>query len=198
MGREARCEATWGTRSGQVSVHLDASELRVRGAFRAVAPLAAIGEVRADAGVLRFRAGADEVALALGAGAPRWATALRTPPPSLAAKLGIATATRVIVEGAVDDAALAAALDAGTRTRDGAADLVVARVDDADALAAVLARREPQLAGGARLWVVYVKGKGAPLGETAVRAMLRERGFIDVKVAAVSPRLTALAFTLRA
>jgi|GEM_PF-4692907 len=38
----------------------------------------------------------------------------------------------------------------------------------------------------------------APLGETAVRGLLRRRGLVDVKVASVSPRLTALAFVRRA
>jgi hypothetical protein len=42
--------------------------------------------------------------------------------------------------------------------------------------------------------VVYTKGRGAPLGETAVRAALRERGLIDLKVASVSAALTALKF----
>jgi hypothetical protein len=42
VGREARCTASWGTRSGAVTVHLDATELTVRGAFRASAPLASL------------------------------------------------------------------------------------------------------------------------------------------------------------
>ena len=42
--------------------------------------------------------------------------------------------------------------------------------------------------------VVYTKGARAPLGETTVRGMLRERGLMDLKVAAVSPALTALKF----
>ncbi|HZO94045.1 MAG TPA: hypothetical protein VFB22_09735 [Candidatus Baltobacteraceae bacterium] len=180
-----------------MALHLDGTELRARGAFRAVAPLAGMRDVSASGGVVRFRAGSDEVALALGPAAGRWAAALRTPAPTLAAKLGIGAATRVLVDGTVDDPALEAALGEGTRVRTGAADAVVARVDDADTLAGVLRRRERRLAAGARVWVVYVKGKNAPLGETAVRALLRERGFVDVKVAAVSTRLTALAFVRR-
>jgi hypothetical protein len=42
--------------------------------------------------------------------------------------------------------------------------------------------------------VVYTKGKHAPLGETAVRALLRERGLMDFEVASVSATLTALKF----
>jgi hypothetical protein len=195
MGREARCSATWGTLHGDVTVHLDAAELTARGAFRARAPLASLRDVRVVADTLRFRAGDDDVALVLGAAAaPRWAAALTTPPPSLAKKLGISAGTRVLALGEIDDAALAEALAAGTPAGDGEAELIVARVDDADTLAriehdhrALLERRVP-------LWVVYTKGKHAPLGETAVRGMLRERGLMDLKVAAVSPVLTALQF----
>jgi hypothetical protein len=45
------------------------------------------------------------------------------------------------------------------------------------------------------VWIVYTKGKDAPLGESAVRAALRERGYRDTKVAAVSATRTALRFT---
>jgi hypothetical protein len=71
---------------------------------------------------------------------------------------------------------------------------MVARVDDADALARVADANRAQLERGVPLWVIYTKGKAAPLGETTVRAMLRERGLMDLKVASVSPALTALKF----
>jgi len=76
-------------------------------------------------------------------------------------------------------------------------ELIVARVDDADELVRIAADHEALLARRVPLWVVYTKGKGAPLGETAVRRMLRERGLIDVKVASVSATLTALQFARR-
>ena len=66
-----------------------------------------------------------------------------------------------------------------------------------DALARVASRRQPELDARVPLWVVYTKGKNGPLGEAAVRAMLRERGLIDLKVAAVSSALTALQFVRR-
>ncbi len=193
MGREARCAATWGARRGDVSAHLESTELAVRGAFRARAALASLRDVRADGGTLYFRAGDDDVALVLGAAAPRWAAAIAAPPPSLATKLGIA-GKRVLVEGALDDAALAAAVATATQTYAGDAELIVARVDDADELARIARDRRTLLDAGLPMWVVYTKGARAPLGETAVRALLRERGLMDLKVASVSGTLTALKF----
>jgi hypothetical protein len=196
VGREARCAASWGAQSGAVTVHLDANELTVRGAFRARAALASLRDVRAEGDTLRFRAGEDDVALRVGVAASRWAAAIAAPPPSLAAKLGIRAETRVLVVGAVDDDELARALATGIAT-DRDPDLIVARVDDADELARVAAEHAALLERRVPLWVVYTKGKGAPLGETAVRAMLRERGLVDLKVASVSATLTALQFARR-
>jgi hypothetical protein len=193
MGREARCAASWGAQSGTVTVHLDAAELTVRGAFRARAALASLRDVHADGETLRFRAGEDEVALRVGSTAPRWAAAIAKPPPSLAAKLGIGAETRVLTVGAIDDDALARALAAGIASeRD--PDVIVARVDDPGELARAVSDHRALLESRVPLWVVYTKGRRAPLGETAVRAMLREQGLIDLKVASVSATLTALQF----
>lgn len=194
MGREARCTAWWGTRTGDVSVHLAGGEIAVRGAIRARAPLASLRDVRVTGGALRFRAGDEDVVLLLGAYAERWAKALVTPPPSLAAKLGIRAGTRVAVYGTVDDAALAEALGAGVPADGDGVDVIVARVDDAAELARVIALRAADVRSRVPMWVVYTKGRSAPLGETTVRAMLCARGLVDVKVAAVSSTLTALQF----
>jgi hypothetical protein len=193
MGREARCAASWGARHGDVTALLESTELIVRGAFRASAPLGSLRNVRADGGTLFFRAGGDDVALVLGAAAPRWAAAIATPPPSLAAKLGVA-GKRVLVEGVLDDEALAAAVATAARAGEDDAELIVARVDDADDLARIASVRHSLLDAGIPMWVVYTKGARAPLGETAVRALLRERGLMDLKVASVSATLTALKF----
>ena len=196
MGREARCAASWGARSGEVTIHLDAVELTARGAFRARAPIATLRHLRVEGDALRFRTGNDEVALTLGRAAPRWAAAIAKPPPTLAAKLGIAAGTRVLALGEIGEDELGRALATGSAD---AADpeLIVARVDDADELVRIAADHEALLARRIPLWVVYTKGKGAPLGETAVRRMLRDRGLIDVKVASVSATLTALQFACR-
>src|ERR1700694_3796040 len=134
MGREARCGARWGARSGEVTALLESTELIVRGAFHARAAIASLRDVRADAGTLHFRSGDDDVALVLGAAAPRWAAASAKPPTPLATKLGITPEARVAVEGRVDDEALAAALATGRRIRSGTPDVIVARTDDVDAL----------------------------------------------------------------
>ena len=194
MGREQRCSATWGERKGEVTALLESAELIVRGAFRARAPLASLREVRADGDTLRFRTGGEDVALVLGRAAPRWAAALTKPPPSLAAKLGIRPGSRVLVEGTVDDDALAAAIATGVPAGGSDPDLIVARLDDAGELARVVSQRAKLLERWIPLWVVYTKGKGAPLGETAVRRFLRDCGLMDLKVASVSATLTALQF----
>lgn len=195
MGREARCEARWGARSGEVKALLESTEVVVRGAFRASAPLAELRDVRADGDVLRFTARGEDVALWLGADASRWAAKIAAPPPSLAAKLGIGAATRLLIAGRIDDPELAGALAAATRTRSAAsADAIVVRVDDRSTLSRLAETYAAALERGVPLWVVYTKGKDAPLGETAVRELLRERGLIDLKVASVSPALTALKF----
>lgn len=198
MGREARCVASWGALSGHVTVHLDASEIAVRGAFRARALRASLRDVRVAGETLHFFTGREPVALQLGKAAPRWATALVTPAPSLAAKLGVRSGTRIALDGALDDDALEEALRraerGGPRT---APDLLIARVDDADALARILERRGDALSRGVPIWVVYTKGRAAPLGEAAVRDAMRSRGLVDVKIASVSASLTALQFVRR-
>jgi hypothetical protein len=199
MGREARCGCRWGERRGNVTALLESSEFIVRGDFRARAALAAIEEVGVRDERLEFRVAGERVALELdNARARRWAQAIVAQPPTLARKLGIGAHTRLHLRGTVDDDALAAALaDAAASDAPlGEADLAIVRTDDGD----VLARWTGEIASESRdpvIWVVYVKGRSAPLGETAVRESLRRSGFIDVKTAAVSERLSALKFTKR-
>jgi hypothetical protein len=47
------------------------------------------------------------------------------------------------------------------------------------------------------IWMVYAKGPGHPLNESAIRSYLRTNGMMDTKVASVSSELTALRFTIR-
>ena len=130
------------------------------------------------------------IALHLGAAdAASWAKKIATPPPTLAAKLGITAGTAVRVIGKVDDPELAAALATATGTDPA---LTVAQVADAAAL-----DRAATAADGP-LWLAYTKGKTSPFGERAVRDAMRGRGWVDVKVASVSDRLTATKFVRRA
>ena len=170
MGREARCAASWGSRSGDVTVLLDSAEIigarRVSGTSRRSRRCATCAPRATRCGF----APATTRSRCSSAAPPRAGRARSpTPPPSLAAKLGIRAGTRVAVDGAIDDPALAAALAAGERD-DGTPELIVARLDDAAELARVLDARAAALARRVPLWVVYTKGRGAPLGETAVRA----------------------------
>jgi hypothetical protein len=45
--------------------------------------------------------------------------------------------------------------------------------------------------------MVYAKGPGHPLNESAIRSFLRGNGMMDTKVASVSSELTALRFSVR-
>jgi len=200
MGREAHCTCRWGDREGRVTALLESSELILRGDIRVRAALHTFEHVRARADKLEFTVAGERVALKLGEScARRWADAIAAPPPTLARKLGIDSATRLHFTGSIDDDALrealanAAAIDVSV----GEADLAIIRTDDrfallrwVDAAAAFDAAIPPT-------WIVYIKGRGAPLGESSVRELMREHAFIDTKVAAVSQRLTALRFAQR-
>jgi hypothetical protein len=199
MGREAHCLCRWGSRTAKVTALLESSELILRGELRERVPLTSIRQVTASGDALEFTAAGERIALVLGAAAARrWAQAIAVPPPDLAQKLGLTAATRVHIIGTIDDPELATALTRTSLSADTPerADLVVIRTDDSAQLAAAVAA---VLAGAAvpPVWIVYVKGRAAPLGERTVRDLLRDRGFIDTKVASVSGRLTALRFTKR-
>ena len=93
MGKEATCHVQWGDESGEGKVLLESCELIVRGAgrlSRRSVPIASLTDLRLEGDRLLFRAGTEEVALTLGAAeAQSWAKKITTPPPTLAAKLGI-------------------------------------------------------------------------------------------------------------
>jgi hypothetical protein len=115
----------------------------------------------------------------------------------LAKKLGITKASVVRVIGAVPDEALQEALEEAGRVSVKDADLIVACVDSVESLHAALRDAKAQVLKGVPIWVVYAKGKGHAVDETAIRALLRENGLMDTKVASVSSKFTALRFVLR-
>lgn len=111
-----------------------------------------------------------------------------TPAPSLASKLGVGALTPAYLLGQVADAALAEALcGATTPCPDCAASLVAIVLDEGD-----LAQAVGQHAGMPcrPLWTIHVKGEATPLGYTAIRKYLLERGYMDTKITAVSQRFT--------
>ncbi len=197
MRREATCICRWGGREGRVTVLLESSELIVRGDIRRRVALQALENVRAGEDTLEFTIAGERIELALGAErAPRWAAAIEAPKPTLARKLGITSAMRIHVTGELDDPKLETACSvaiARAASLDDAG-LALIRTDNRSTLehwaeALALPDRVPPA------WVAYTKGRAAPLGESNVREIMRARGFVDTKVAAVSERLTALRFT---
>jgi hypothetical protein len=173
--------------------------LIVRGDVRVRVALERLEGVSASGERLRFNVGGERVEFELGAEqARRWAAAIATPPPALARKLGIATTTRLHVTGAIDDEELRAAVQCagGVVAALSEANLALVRTDGRAVLAA-WTEGAAACSACPPLWVAYVKGRNAPLGESGVRDVLRSFDFIDTKVAAVSQRLTALRFVRR-
>src|SRR5271170_4838879 len=122
MGREATVECQWGDEAGQCKVLLESRELIVRGAIRRRVLIASLTDVFAEENRLHFRVEADEVFLDLGSKAAQsWARTISTPPPSLAAKLGISKASHLLLIGNFEDEALKLAVaEAANSIRGGA------------------------------------------------------------------------------
>src|SRR5271168_4046757 len=122
MGREATVECQWGDEAGQCKVLLESHELIVRGAIRRRVLIASLTDVFAEENRLHFRVEADEVFLDLGSKAAQsWAKTISTPPPSLAAKLGISKASHLLLIGNFEDEALKLAVaEAASLARGGA------------------------------------------------------------------------------
>jgi hypothetical protein len=198
MGQEAICQCDWNGETARVKALVEPPELILRGEIRRKLPFSALRQVRAEHDALRFKFGSDVVALKLGhATAEKWAKAILTPPPSLAKKLGITAESTVWVIGTVDDAALETALSEATKASRKGADVIVARVNTAVELARAFKSAAKETSAGVTIWIVYRKGPGHPIGEADVRSAGIAAGIVDVKVASVSPQLTALKFVRR-
>jgi hypothetical protein len=211
MGREANCVCAWNgpagrVESARVKAVLESTELILRGEVKRRIPMAAMKQVAAQGARLRFRvesedSGDEDFSLELGeAQAAKWAQALLKPPPTLAAKLGVVPGCAVRVLGkidTIDDGPLRIALEGTRPVTRGAVDVVIARVNSPAQIADAWKKTAAQVAGGAALWMVYPKGRGHAVDETAVRDAGLAAGFVDVKVAAVSATLTALKFVRR-
>jgi hypothetical protein len=194
MGREATCPAQVGPERAEVKALLESTELILRGAIKRRYRVAELRDVRVAGGALHFQVGGETVALRLGVEQSQsWATKIKTPPPSLAAKLGVGPTQRAFVCGVVDDAALVQALQTATTTDAKSAHVLLAVLrNEADLSNAIKTHARM---GCPAMWVVYRKGEGkgkaAALGDTQVRQTLRAQGYMDNKTAAVSDTLTA-------
>ncbi len=198
MGREATCKCQWSGATANVKALLESTELILRGGIRKRVPFTEIKSVKVQSGQRTFTVQGEPVSLSLGeAGATKWATTIKSPPPTLAHKLGISSEISVHIIGKIDDEALESALSQAGKTSTRKGSLIIARVDTPESLHAALLQSNPALLDGAPLWVVYPKGPGHRINEALVRSTLIANGLVDTKVASVSPRLTALRFTRR-
>ena len=194
MGREAICECTFAGTTAEVKALLESEELILRGSIRMRAPLNMLQDVRAESECLCFNLNKDPVQLRLGAAAAKsWAKKINTPPSSLADKLGI-TGKTVRTIGPISDRSLDSALNAAALVRARNPDLIIACIDTPESLATTLREAKAQLARSIPIWLVYRKGPGHRLNESAIRTTLRAQGLMDTKVASVSAELTALRF----
>jgi hypothetical protein len=197
MGLEQKCRASWPGGSGDVKALLETHELILRGDVKRSFPIARLANIRVDAENLRFRAADEEIALTLGAEiAGRWAKKLTTPPPSLAQKLGVGPTSKALVIGEIDDAALSEALGGNIVASPEEARLCVAVVRDEEALRQALLVQQ-SCAFETLIWIANVKGPRSPFGDNAVRSFMRNAGYIDNKVSAVSDILSATRYARR-
>jgi hypothetical protein len=161
-------------------------------------PFTKLNDVKVQSDRLCFKVGNEPVQLILGPlSAEKWAVAIASPPPALSKKLGITRTSVVRVIGSVPDEGLQEALAEAARISATDTDLIVACVDSPQSLHAALRDAKQQLLSGVPIWMVYAKGPGHAINETAIRSLLRGNGLIDTKVASVSAKFTALRFIHR-
>jgi hypothetical protein len=198
MGREAICKCDWAGTTVTVKVLLESTELVVRGEIHKRVPISGLLNVEVQSGWLRFNTSGDQVQIFLGApAAERWAAAIKTPPPSLARKLGITDRSVVRTIGSINDKTLNAALAEAAQVSAKRPDMIVAYVDTPESLNAALRAVKSQMLKSIPVWFAYPKGPGHPLNESTIRSLLRNNGMVDTKVASVSSQLTALRFNFR-
>jgi hypothetical protein len=195
MGREAICHCKWGNEEGDCKVLLESRELILRHGLRRRVSLSSLAGVSVQGGTLVFRVGEDCVELDLGSEvAQRWAKALTSPLPTLAGKLGISPAAKLSVIGEVQSEELKKAIAEGSTAQGKDVDLTLICVDSQTAVDHTLAQWFKGNTSSGPLWIVFPKGASSEVKESAVRELLRRRGFIDTKIASVSTKLTAIRF----
>jgi hypothetical protein len=196
MGREAVAVCHWQGEVAEVSLHLDATALCLRGDIRVDIPRVHIRDVSlVDEGV-RLLTDGSELIMEFGAtDAGRWQKALLKTPPTLAEKLGVSADAPAFVLGTFADETLEAALEGATvgDTKDAAIFIAVLMEEAALHDASTLALGHPKK----HIWMVHQKGKTAVVGDTMIRTHMRGLGFIDSKTSAVSDQLTTTRYRLR-
>lgn len=193
MGREALCTARVGTETAEVTALLESTTVVLRGALKRKWDIASLQNLRVEGGELLFETGDAAVALALGEKeAGKWLTKLRTPPPTLAAKLGVSAENPALLIGPTVgtlDPALAEALSHGLTGNVKEARMLVAVISKPGELERMADFHATMLCK--TVWVVHQKGRDAFPSDGEIRMELRGRGYVDNKTSAVSDTLTA-------
>jgi len=189
MGREAEGHAVWHGASGAVKALLESDGIILRGEVRAKLPRAGLLDWRVEGNDLCLRVDGEPLVLTLGAReAAAWVKALDKPVPTLAVKLGVSATARAWLIGGPAPEEIAVALAGFLAPGPGDAALIVAVLTGPGDLEAALAAGQAQ---GLRVWCVHGKGKGAAVGDAAVRAAFRAAGWMDIKSSAVSEAFSA-------
>jgi len=199
MGREASCTARVGNETAEVNALLESTTVVLRGALKRKWDIAALKNLRVEADELRFEAGEEAVAVALGEKeAGKWLTKLQTPPPTLAAKLGISPENPALLIGPTVgtlDPALAEALSHGLTGNVKEARMLVAVISKPGELERMADFHATMICK--TVWVVHQKGRDAFPSDAEIRMELRSRGYVDNKTSAVSDKLTATRYVRR-
>ncbi|MGM9482854.1 hypothetical protein ACS5PN_16790 [Roseateles sp. NT4] len=193
MGREALCTARVGSETEEVNALLESTTVVLRGAIKRKWEIAALQNLRVDGEELRFEIGEEAVALVLGEKeAGKWLKKLQTPPPTLAAKLGVSADNPALLIGPTVgtlDPALAEALAGGITTNLREARMLVAVLSQASELPRMAEFHADMICK--TVWVVHPKGPDADPSDAVVRIAMRGWGYVDNKTSAVSAALTA-------
>jgi len=198
MGREATCRCKWGEEEGDCKVLLEGSELIFRLAIRRRVSLSSLANISTRGGSLLFRVGHDRVQMDLSPeAAERWAKAIATPPPSLAGKLGISSTTRLLVIGKAEAQELSAAVAEAGAVVKKEANLILICANSQPEIDHALDQCFEGKTCSASLWIIHPKGAPSGIDGSALRDLLRHRGYVDTKIASVSATLTAIRFNPR-
>jgi hypothetical protein len=200
MGREAQCTARVGTETAEVTALLESTTVVLRGELKRKWEIAPLLNLRVAGEELLFEAGDEAVALVLGEKeAGKWLKKLQTPPPTLAAKLGVSPETPALLIGPTVgplDPALAEALAGGITTNMREARMLVAVLSKSSELPRMAEFHADMVTK--TVWVVHPKGKDASPSDTEVRTAMRGWGYVDNKTTAVSDALTATRYVMTA
>jgi hypothetical protein len=194
VGRETTCRAHLGAESSKGKAHLESTSLRFTGDFRFNVPFDQMHNVTAKDGTLSFQAPVGAVKLELGDVAERWANQILNPKSRLD-KLEVKPESIVCVV-AIDDELFLAELAARLESEpagvpEGQYDLIFHGLEAKRDLG-VIRKLRPHLVRDGALWLVYRKGKHAPISESDVRDAFLSAKLVDVKVVSFSSTHTAV------